>query len=216
MPDAGGADSRSTDDAEFSREYAVRQLARRQHPLRRAVKRLYLDNLLRFVNGRTLDVGCGAGQLLERLPTGSVGIEVNPALVAHLNGCGLDVRAARADGERIDLSAVAAERFETLVLSHVLEHFDHADRVLADVLHGASTLSANTVVVVVPGWVGYRSDPTHKTFVTIDYIRQTGLDACAGFELQETSFYPGNAAWLGRLFVYHELLLVYRRTATAT
>lgn len=206
-------DTRTPADAEFGDRYASRQMARRQNPLRRVVKSFYVGHLLRFVRGRGLDVGCGAGQILERMPAGSVGIEVNPVLLDDLRARGLDVRPALPDPRRIDLSSVAGERFDTLVLSHVLEHFDHADRVLAQLLDDAAALGVDTLIVVVPGWVGYRSDDTHKTFVTSDYVEVAGLRLHAGFALQATRYFPGNAPWIGRLFPHHELMLVYRREA---
>jgi hypothetical protein len=54
--------------AEFDKNYAAEQLRRRRHPLRRLVKRHYLNNILSEVRGPTIDFGCGAGQLLARFP----------------------------------------------------------------------------------------------------------------------------------------------------
>ena len=71
---------------EFGSAYAVEQLRRSRHPLRRLIKKFYLDRVLRELRGPTIDFGCGAGQLLARLPADSVGLEVNPPLVQ----CGVD------------------------------------------------------------------------------------------------------------------------------
>ena len=80
-----------TDSQEFDVNYAAEQLRRSRHPFRRAIKRFYLDAVLREVAGSTVDLGCGAGQLLRRLPVGSIGLEVNPALVEALKKDGLEV-----------------------------------------------------------------------------------------------------------------------------
>ena len=67
--------------SEFGSAYANEQLRRSRHPLRRLIKKFYLDRVLRELRGPTIDFGCGAGQLLARLPADSVGLEVNPHLV---------------------------------------------------------------------------------------------------------------------------------------
>jgi hypothetical protein len=198
-------------EPEFGDAYAATQMARKQNPLRRIIKSFYVSSVLRHVRGRTVDVGCGAGPILERLPAGSVGIEVNPVLVSQLKAQGLDVRTATPDPTRIDLGAVAGERFQSLVLSHVLEHFDHADKVLRQLLADAAGLGIDTVVIVVPEWVGYQSDATHKTFVTMDYLTKANVLSCEGFRLQHNTRFPSNTSWAGRYFIYNELMLVYRR-----
>jgi SAM-dependent methyltransferase len=198
-------------EPEFGAAYASKQLARKGSMLRRWVKSFYVARVLSVVRGPTLDVGCGAGQILERLPPGSAGIELNPVLVEQHQARGLDVRQAQPDAARIDLSPAAPGAFRTLVLSHVLEHFVDAHRVLGQLLADAGARGIERVVIVVPGRVGYDSDATHKTFVTRAYLAEHGVEAGAGFALAQASYFPGDAAWLGRWYVYHELMLVYDR-----
>jgi trans-aconitate methyltransferase len=196
---------------EFGQGYASQQLMRKGSAMRRMVKSFYVNNVIRHVDGPTVDVGCGAGQILERLPAGSVGIEVNPVLVAGHVARGLDVRTAQLNPARIDLSSLAAKQFNTLVLSHVLEHFADAQSVLKTLLTDAKALGIKKLIIIVPGQVGYRSDATHKTFVTEAYIKANGLTRFEGFELQPTSYFPGNFKALGELFIYHEMMLIYTR-----
>jgi len=199
-----------SNDEEFGREYASSQLARRHSTVRRLIKSHYISNLLRHVTGPTVDVGCGAGQILERLPAGSVGIEVNPHLVHDLTNRGLKVFKAIPRTDRLDLSAIARGAYTTLVLSHVLEHFGNASQVLRLLLEDCADRKITTVIVVVPGEVGYRSDQTHKTFITLNYVREHHLTEYCGFSLAQQSYFPGNMRFLGKLFVYHELMLVYQ------
>ena len=77
--------------SDFNAIYAAEQIRRRSSLLRRMVKAGYLANLTRRFDGPTIDLGCGAGQLLERLPPGSVGLEFNIALLEHLKRLHLDV-----------------------------------------------------------------------------------------------------------------------------
>ena len=196
-------------DADFGDDYAAVQVARSESPVRRLVKRFYLDRILRHVDGPTLDIGCGAGQLLMRLPPASRGLEVNPVLVAQLRTRGLDVEPVKPDPARIVLNPFDAGRFRTVVLSHVLEHFDRAEVVLERLIADCGARGVQRLIVVVPGAVGYRSDRTHRTFVTIDHLRRHALLDTAHARVRHRSYFPGNVEWLGRWFVYHELMLVY-------
>lgn len=205
------------DDArvEYGTEYAARQLARRANPLRRAIKRLYVSNVISKIDGPTVDVGCGAGQILERLPKGSAGIEVNPVLVRELQGRGLDVRPAVANPACIDLTGIKPGEFRSLVLSHVLEHFEAAHLVLARLLEDAARLGLQRVLLIVPGPVGYRSDSTHRSFISRNFFQEHGLNHHAGFSLKHLSYFPGNVEWIGSFFVFHELVVLYERQPSA-
>ena len=198
---------------EFGDQYAALQLARSASPMHRWIRQIYLDRVLDRVLGPTLDVGCGAGQLLERLPSGSMGIEVNPVLVRELSSKSLCVSQITGAPDRIELGDFAPGTFRTLVLSHVLEHFENAGRALKKLLETCATRGFERVIIVVPGRVGYENDATHKTFVTLDYIESNHLISHAGFTLEHRSYFPGNLKSIGRLFVYHELMLVYDRAA---
>ncbi|MBE0475129.1 methionine biosynthesis protein MetW [Rhodoferax sp.] len=195
---------------EFGSDYAANQIARQRNPLRKLIKSFYVSRVVRHVTGPTIDLGCGAGQILERLPPGSLGIEVNPYLVSYLAARGFRVLPAVASNTGFDLSQVKKNEFKNLVLSHVLEHFDNASQVLGALLRDCSKLGIETVIIVVPGANGYRSDATHKTFVTMDYLRQCAMMDCEGFCLAEHSYFPLDFKFIGELFIYHELMLVYK------
>lgn len=107
---------------EFDLHYAREQLRRSRNPFRRFVKAFYLRHILRGVRGPTIDFGCGAGQLLKRLPKGSIGLEVNPHLIESLRRTGLQVHQARADIQDFDLPDFLVGVHKTLVIAHVLEH----------------------------------------------------------------------------------------------
>lgn len=196
---------------EFGVRYAATQLARRASPVRKRIRQLYLNRILKHVAGPTLDVGCGAGQLLEQLPRHSMGLEVNPVLVRQLTSNGLRVVEVQGRSDRAELGDFAYGSFRTLVLSHVLEHFEDAARVLATLLDECAARGIERVIVVVPGRMGFDSDATHKTFVTLGYLKGADLLSRAGFVLRHRSFFPGNFRWIGRWFIYHELMLIYDR-----
>jgi hypothetical protein len=200
----------------YDREYAARQLRRRRNPLRRAIKHFYLKNLLREVRGRTIDLGFGAGQLLERLPEGSLGLEVNPHLVEEARRAGLN--AALYDTSRPEplIDAVAADTYSTLVLAHVLEHFADADVMLRKILRSAGALNIGRVIFVVPGAKGFAFDSTHRTFVNMRYLEAHGLLACEGYRLTTRRYFPGDTEWIGRYYTFHEFMFVYDRVGQLT
>ncbi len=202
-----------SDSTEFGAAYASSQIARSRHPLRRLVKSLYLSNVLADVRGRTIDLGCGAGQLLRRLPIGSLGVEINPHLVEQLRAEGLPVLDYNAALDDFALTPIPVGQYETLVMSHVLEHFENAHEVVRRLLRGCARIGIRRLVLILPCEVGYRSDATHKTYVDADYLRAHGLTACEGFAVSRMSHFPLDLAWIGRYFVFHELKVVYDRTA---
>lgn len=196
---------------EYDEAYAAEQLRRSRHPLRRIVKRFYLDSMLSEVKGPTIDFGCGAGQLLRCLPPGSVGLEVNPALVSALQKEGLNVIACRPDDALLELSMLEAGRYQTLVLSHVLEHFEDSAAALRQLFASCVRLGVERVIVVVPTEKGFALEASHKTFVTIDYLKSNGLWDGGDFAARKAVYFPLDQQWLGKHFVFHELKVVYER-----
>lgn len=202
-------------EPEFDRGYAAEQLRRSRHPLRRFVKGFYLRNLLADVRGATIDFGCGAGQLLARLPAGSVGLEVNPHLIAELRSRGLDVRPARGELSDFDLAGLEAGRFRSLVIAHVLEHLPDPAAALARLLAACRRLGVERVVVVVPTAKGYASDRTHKTYIDRGWVETRLAPRIEGYARTRLAYFPGPWEWIGRYFVFHEMKLVYDRAKAA-
>jgi SAM-dependent methyltransferase len=199
--------------SEFDQAYAAEQLRRSKHPVRRLIKRFYLDQVLQDVHGPTIDLGCGAGQLLARLSAGSLGVEVNPVLVEHLRSKGMNVLGYDAASDDFALTGFRENHYKTLVISHVLEHFQDAATVMRSLWRACSRLGIETIVAVVPGAKGYASDATHKTFVNAGFIETEGLRHVEGFELAKIRYFPINREIVGEYFTFHELKLVYRRAA---
>jgi len=197
--------------AEFDKNYAAEQLRRRRHPLRRLVKRHYLNNILSEVSGPTIDFGCGAGQLLARLPTGSVGLEINPYLVQELRRTGLNVLSYNPEEDQFLLREFQADYYRTMVIAHVIEHFSDSAQTMRRIWGACGRLGIRKIIVVVPGAKGYRSDPTHKTFVNQRYLEDQGLRNCEGYSISKTAYFPINAEWFGEYFTFHEFKIVYER-----
>jgi SAM-dependent methyltransferase len=194
---------------EFDRRYAEEQLRRASHPLRRFIKGFYLRSILRDVRGPAIDFGCGAGQLLERLPAGSIGLELNTHLIENLRGRGLDVRRALGDERDFELRECEPMRFRTLVIAHVIEHLHDPAPALHTLLASCRRLGVQRVIVVVPGAKGFASDATHRTPVDRAYVERHLGRHCEGFALTRLGYFPGPWAWIGAWFVFHEMKFVY-------
>lgn len=192
----------------FGATYAREQIRRARHPLRRLIKGFYLDNILRRVRGPTIDFGCGAGQLLIRLAPGSIGIELNPHLIMELGAQGLPVYPAQGDLTDFDLAGIPSGPYQCLVIAHVLEHLADPAAALTRLLAACRRLSIQRVIMVVPGAKGYRSDPTHQTFIDAGWLRAHPLPADCEFIAKAPEYFPG-PRWLGRYFVFHEMLVVF-------
>ncbi|OYV00267.1 MAG: hypothetical protein CFE45_09785 [Burkholderiales bacterium PBB5] len=197
----------------FDAGYADEQLRRSRHPLRRLVKGFYLRSVLAHVNGPTIDYGCGAGQLLALLPPGSVGLELNPHLVAAHRRAGLDVRQWQANDEGFDLPGLSPGQFKCLVISHVLEHLPDPTAALQRLLRACARLGVQRLIAVVPGAKGYASDATHRTFIDARYVATQAWHQLGAYRLSASRFFPLPWEGGGELYIYNEMQLVFDRVA---
>ena len=195
--------------APYGEHYTAYQLNRSL--FRRWVRRHYLKAAAALVSKATLDFGCGVGELLARLPKGSIGVEYNPVSVAHCRQLGLDVRWY--DGFADDFSLTNLElpdHLDTLILSHVLEHFDDPAHLMHR-LAAALSPTLRRIVLIVPGRAGFRIDPTHRQFVDLDRVIAM-VRAMPGWDIVSSRYFPLNHRHAGDLFPYNELQVVIDRT----
>lgn len=195
---------------EFNADYTEYQLQRSW--LRRQVRRVYLASAQRKLQGATLDFGCGVGELLARLPAGSMGVEYNPATVAFCRTQGLYVVSYDGFADDWSLSTLPVDRqFTSMVISHVLEHLDRPVEVLPRLLAAAAVRGVERVLVIVPGRAGYRIDATHATFVDLPMLARPEILKDTDFEMTSAGYFPGNWRRLGDWFPHHELQVLYVR-----
>lgn len=177
---------------------------------RKLVRRIYLDAAVRNLRGPTVDFGCGVGELLSRLPAGSLGLEINPVSVEHCRNRGLDAIVYDGDADNWSLGMLDAERgLQSLVASHVLEHLERPMDKLASLLRACNRLGIKRVLVIVPGERGYESDDTHRTFIDLEMLANPEMVKGTGFALSSSRYFPGNVRALGDFFPHHELQVVY-------
>lgn len=197
----------------YGEDYTRYQLDR--GALRRWIRHFYLDSARNQLHGATVDFGCGVGELLRRLPAGSVGLEINSVSVSHCKRLGLDARVYDADKDDWSLSILDPQAgLKSLVVSHVLEHLDAPADKLRNLLLAARRLGIEHVLVIVPGKRGYDSDETHRTFIDIELLSDPNITADTGFTLFDSRHFPVNARWIGDVFTHHELQATFKRAPT--
>jgi hypothetical protein len=180
--------------------------------VRKLARRLYLRSAASLVSGPTLDFGCGIGELLERLPAGSMGLEYNQTTVEYCRRRGLDVHWYDGTADGWGLSAVQrGRRFESLVVSHVLEHFDDPVQLLAMLLPSAAALGITKALLIVPGQAGFRIDPTHRKFVDLNMLASVISSFPGQWRIKVAKYFPFDLRVIGEVFPHHELQVLCER-----
>jgi SAM-dependent methyltransferase len=141
-----------------------------------------------YLTGRTLDVGCGIGDML-RFRAGTIGVDINPRNVAHCHRQGLEAYVMEPD-----VLPFAAHSFESLILDNVLEHIADPRPLLAEIHRVLE--SGGTIVVGVPGIRGYTSDDDHKVFY--DEASLITTFAGSGFAFRKVFYTPMRSRWLDK------------------
>lgn len=196
--------------AEYGIEYTQYQANRSR--LRKLVRKLYLRSAASQISGPTLDFGCGIGELLSLLPTGSMGLEYNRETVAYCRAQGLEVRWYDGFGDGWALSVVEPGRtFESMTISHVLEHLEDPAGTLEALLLWAGRRGVRQVLVIVPGPAGYRVDVTHRTFVDLPMV-QMAVARVDCWKIVRSRHFPIDIQAIGYYFPHHELQVLIQRT----
>jgi SAM-dependent methyltransferase len=165
----------------------------------------YRWNLKRHDLGRTLDIGCGIGRNLGHLPPGSMGVDHNETSVAVAKAAGHDAMSVQ-EWEASGLQASAS--FDSLLLSHVIEHMPYDDAAGLLRYYLPALRSGGKVLMICPQERGYASDPTHQSWTTGDDLARMARDV--GLEPGNWKSFPFPRRF-GRIFLYNEFHLVARK-----
>lgn len=104
--------------------------------------------ITQFAQEKILDVGCGTGLMLQHLPAGSVGLDINPRNVERARAYAPHARVDLGDAETLPYPD---NTFGTVVCTEVIEHLVHPEKALAEILR-----------VLRPGGVLIGSTPRHS------------------------------------------------------
>src|SRR6185436_4468474 len=97
---------------------------------RKRIRTLYLNDIKKYCIGKTIDFGCGVGELLKILPAGSIGYEVNKVVVDHCQKNGLNIHLYVPEEDNYELKMIEAGKYETFTMNHVLEHLDRSSDII--------------------------------------------------------------------------------------
>ena len=191
----------------YSQDYF--EYLKNRSPLRKKVRTIYLNDIKKYCLGKTIDFGCGVGELLKTLPAGSVGFEVNKVVVAFCKKNGLNVNLYVPEEDDYNFRMIEAGNYETFTMNHVLEHLENSFEVINKIFESCARLGIQRIVFTVPGHKGYQSDATHQTFINMDYLKRTGVTDSKHFQLRVNKYFPVNLEAFSRLFTHNELRLVF-------
>ncbi len=194
----------------YNKDYTGYQLQR--SPMRKLVRRVYLRHTLKYVKGKTIDFGCGIGELLTLLPAGSLGLEVNETTVNYCRGIGLEVQLYHPECDNYAFIGLEAGEFNTFVMSHVLEHLEKPAEIMRTILHSCGRMGIERFILIVPGLKGFMHDCTHKKFIDSRYLEEHELYDVCGYRILKHEYFPVNVPWAGNFFTHNESLFIYDRT----
>jgi SAM-dependent methyltransferase len=160
--------------------------------------------LSRRLVGRTLDVGCGIGDMLA-YRANTVGVDINPRTVAFCNARGSEAHLMNSDH-----LPFGPHEFESVLMDNVLEHLLDPAPLLAEV-HRVLAVKGR-LLIGVPGSKGWDSDPDHKVRYDEDSLVDTVQRL--GFRHLETFHMPAwRSAWLDRMARQYCIYAVFERMA---
>jgi hypothetical protein len=193
----------------FDHNYTEYQLNRGS--FRQYVRQFYITHAEKLCQGPTLDFGCGVGDLLSLLPAGSLGLEINATTVEHCQKRGLSVELYDPTSDNYQLLQVPKNQYTTFMMSHVLEHLENADAVLKQLGASCHRLGIKKMILKVPGKKGYKSDDTHRTFVTKAWLKKHSLMSFDGWKCTKNFHFPFNVRAVGNVFTHNEFTIVFER-----
>ncbi len=193
----------------YDEKYTEYQINRSS--LRYFIRNFYLSNILKFTIGKCIDFGCGSGDLLKKLPEGSIGTDINFYSIEYCQKNNLNAFVYNIDEDNYQLKSLESGKYDTLICSHVLEHIEDANKVIKKLFESANRLEIKRIVIVVPGIKGFKYDHTHKTYIDMEYINMNNLDKLFNYILVYKKYFPVNSKLFSKFFTHNELVLVYDR-----
>jgi len=166
------------------------------------VQRPYRWNLRRLNLGRTLDVGCGVGRNLRALSSDSVGVDHNHKCIVAARARGLTAYTTD------EFSAFRHGSFNSLLISHVLEHMSESDAHVLLLSYLPFLETGGKLVMITPQEAGFRSDPTHVRFVDFAALRAHADRLMLPLMAQYSFPFP---RFIGKVFLHNEFVTVCRR-----
>jgi ubiquinone/menaquinone biosynthesis C-methylase UbiE len=143
-------------------------------------KKYLFPKLLKLLDGRMLDIGCGLGDMLF-YRSNSVGVDVNCFNVEYCISRGLFVKNMLPDILPFD-----DNHFDSVLMDNVLEHIENPKNILKEIKR---VLKSNGVLLIgVPGLRGQSLDSDHKVYYDLKTLTKTA--EINGFEINKVTYTP--------------------------
>ncbi len=158
----------------------------------------YLVSVRLVTKGKVLEVGSGIGRNLRVLRRGSLGVDHNIFAVEFAKNRGLNSLSV------IDFfkEPKRAQRdFDTLLLSHVLEHVDYETQEKIFYQYIPHLKSDAKIVLICPQEAGFNSDPTHIRWIDENTLKKV-LESLECEKIKINSF--PLPRWAGKRFTYNQ------------
>lgn len=153
--------------------------------------------------GKTLEIGCGIGRVLQWLPN-SIGVDHNPTSVAAAQARGLTVFT----NKEFHLSEFAIPKsFDSIMMSHLLEHLTKDERNTIMQEFKEYLIPGGRLVIICPQEAGFCSDSTHIEYLDFKSIKEYGLRHDFVVELAKSNPFP---RFFGKVFKYNEFFVVLK------
>lgn len=132
-------------------------------------RNLLYPKLSSYLDGLTLDVGCGIGDMLS-YRANTIGVDVNSRNVEYCLSKGFDAYVMEPDILPFESSV-----FDSALLDNVLEHIANPKPLLSEIRRVLRPKGC--LVVGVPGVRGFSSDSDHKVYYDEAFLISTLRDA---------------------------------------
>jgi len=202
-----GAARGASDLTHYGEDYLRYQVTK--GAFRRWVRGFYVRRAVKRCIGPTLDFGCGPGVNLAKMPAGSVGLDVNRYAVEHCRGQGLTAHVFEPAIDGMRLGQIEGLGLKTFFCAHVLEHLEDPLFTAKAMCDAAKRTGARRLVFIVPGIAGFKSDTSHRTLIDEAFFKRLEVEVFGRFRIAEISWFPSPLAFVGRFFVYEELMVVF-------
>jgi 2-polyprenyl-3-methyl-5-hydroxy-6-metoxy-1,4-benzoquinol methylase len=163
----------------------------------------YRRNIRNLCNGYVLDIGCGIGRNLRYMGNPiNVGVDNNAYSVSYARKLGFDCYTTE---EFLSLEHFYKQTFDTLLISHVLEHMTEIQAVQLILSYMPCVKPSGQIIVICPQLRGFKNDDTHVTYMTPDLISNI-LDKC-GFNVWSRRSFPFPRIF-GNAYIYNEHIVI--------